>query len=371
MSKVPFLDIRDLKLARLPELLKAFNEVLDSGWYILGGQVLGFEEEFARFVGSKHCIGVGTGLDALTLTLRAWKELGLIAEGDEVIVPANTYIASILAVTENRLKPVLCEPDPVTFNLDTERLGLCLTNRTRAILPVHLYGRAANMTAISMFARNNGLLILEDAAQAHGALHMGRRVGNWGDAAGFSFYPGKNLGCLGDGGCVTTSDDHLAEVLRALRNYGSIKKYHNQYEGPNSRLDELQAAFLRPLLRHLDGENIRRREIAEIYLRALRSPLVCLPERPQVPEEHVWHLFVVRVKHREQFAAHLMDHGVQTVIHYPIPPHKQRCFEKWNWEKLPITEAIHREVVSLPMSPALSEQQIRQVVEAVNSWQHP
>lgn len=365
---VPFLDLKLVKQKHRGELVDSFMKVLDSGWYILGEEVQAFEREFAAYIGCRHCIGVANGLDALTLTLRAWKELGCVTEGDEVIVPANTYIASILGISENSLVPVLVEPDAQTYNLDPKLLIGALTPRTRAILPVHLYGRSADMTEICSFAAEHGLKVLEDAAQAHGARHAGRPVGNWGHAAGFSFYPGKNLGGLGDGGCITTNDGDLASLLRALRNYGSHKKYENLYQGPNSRLDEMQAGLLRVLLRGLDEENRCRRAVATRYCAEICNPSVVLPNVPETEADHVWHLFVVRAPHRDKFVAHLAARGVQTMIHYPIPPHRQKCYEQWGDLSLPITEAIHREVVSLPISPVMTDQQTTTVIEAVNSW---
>lgn len=368
-SPVLFLDLKAINAVHRAALHDAFSRVFDSGWYILGQELKAFEEEFAAYVGCRHCIGLGNGLDALTLTLRAWKELGVLAEGDEVIVPANTYIASILGITENRLTPVLVEPDPRTFNLDPSRIEAAITPRTKAILVVHLYGQAADMTAIVRIARQHGLKVLEDAAQAQGARHGGRRTGVLGDAAGFSFYPGKNLGALGDAGAVTTNDDKLAETLRALRNYGSHKKYHNHYQGPNSRLDELQAALLRVKLPALDAENARRGEIARLYHAGIRHPEVQLPAMPKAGE-HVWHIFAVRTSRRDEFQGYLTAQGIQTVVHYPIPPHHQAAFAtaQWSAVSLPLTDAIHREVLSLPISPVMSDAQVARVMQVINAW---
>lgn len=366
--KVPFLDLKAINVRQRQELLAATARVIDSGWYVHGTEHAAFEREFAAYCGAADCIGVANGLDALTLVLRAWKELGVLREGDEVIVPANTYIASILAITENRLTPVLVEPDPATFNLDPARLEIALSPRTRAVLAVHLYGQAADMTRITGFARQHGLKVIEDAAQAHGAVHAGRKVGTWGDAAGFSFYPGKNLGALGDAGAVTTSDARLAQTLRALRNYGSHVKYHNVVQGPNSRLDELQAALLRVKLPLLDSDNARRTSIANRYIEGLRHPRVALPELPVEAASHVWHVFPVRVVDRESFQRHLTAAGVQTLIHYPIPPHHQEAFPTLRGQALPVTEAIHREIVSLPISPVMTNSEVEQVVTAVNAW---
>ena len=306
-------------------------------------------------------------MDALSLIFRAWLELGVMAEGDEVIVPANTYIASILAVSAVRLKPVLVEPDPMTFNIDPAQIEAAITPRTRAILAVHLYGRAADLTRITGIARRRGLKVVEDCAQAHGAAHGGRRVGAWGDAAGFSFYPTKNLGALGDAGAVTTDDEALAAMLRALRNYGSEKKYHNLYQGVNSRLDEVQAALLRVRLPALDEENEARRRVAVRYLEAIRNPRVVLPEQGG-PGAHVWHLFVVRCAERDRLQAHLAEQGVQTMVHYPIAPQHQRAYAGTLSGNFPLTDAIHAEVLSLPIGPHLSEEETRRVVAAVNSF---
>lgn len=366
---VPFLDLKAINQAHRNELISAFTKVLDSGWYVHGKEHESFEREFAAYCGVSECIGVANGLDALTLVLRAWKEMGVLSEGDEVIVPANTYIASVLAITENRLTPVLVEPDPATFNLDPVRLETALSPRTKAVLAVHLYGQAADMTRITEFARMRGLKVLEDAAQAHGAMHAGRKVGAWGDAAGFSFYPGKNLGALGDAGAITTSDGNLAHTLRALRNYGSHKKYHNQYQGPNSRLDELQAALLRVKLPALDAENARRRNIADSYLQKIRHPKIGLPKAPQDAKSHVWHIFAVRVQLRESLMLHLASGGIQSLIHYPIPPHRQDAYPALHTLSRPISEAIHWEVVSLPMSPVMSSEEVGVVVEALNRWE--
>lgn len=365
---IPFLNLREITSRHRSELIEAATRVIDSGWFIHGREHEAFEIEFAAFHGQCQAIGVANGLDALTLVLRAWIQAGELREGDEVLVPANTYIASILAITENRLKPVLVEPDEKSFNLDPSRLTHALTARTRAVLPVHLYGQAADMPAILDFAKRNGLKVLEDCAQSHGATLEGRRVGLWGDAAGFSFYPGKNLGALGDGGAIITQDPVLAENLRALRNYGSRVKYHNRCQGPNSRLDELQAALLRVKLPHLDEDNQRRRLVARRYRNEIHNPSVRLPELVGEETSHVWHLFVVRVGSRDAFIRHLTAAGIQTVIHYPIPPHHQECYPGLHTLELPITSAIHREVVSLPISPVISESEVDSVIGAINSF---
>jgi len=306
------------------------------------------------------------------LTLRAWKELGRLKEGDEVIVPANTYIASILAITENKLIPVLVEPDAGSFNLCPDKVTAALTAKTRAILPVHLYGRLADMPALLDIAKQRKLLVLEDSAQAHGASIDGRRAGNWGDAAGFSFYPGKNLGALGDAGAVTTNDDELAQVLRALRNYGSHEKYKNLYQGVNSRLDEIQAAILCVKLKYLDEQTAHRRKIAQAYMEGISNPTISLPLESDTSaltlNSHVWHLFVVRSQQRDALQKHLANHGVQTLIHYPIPPHQQQAYPQWNGLSFPITEKIHQEVLSLPMGPTLTHEEVNLTVQACNSF---
>lgn len=365
---IKFLDLKEVNKVVDTELKEACNRVIDSGWYILGAELALFEREFANYCGTEYCIGVASGLDALILTLRAWKEIGKIQDGDEVIVPANTYIASILAITENRLTPILVEPDVNNYNLDPGKIESVITSRTKAILPVHLYGRAANMLEILEIAEKYDLLVLEDSAQAHGASIEGRRVGNWGHASGFSFYPGKNLGALGDAGAITTNDAELAEILRALRNYGSCEKYKNIYLGVNSRLDEIQAAMLRVKLKYLDSENEKRRLVAEKYLRGINNPALVLPEEGN-KEQNVWHLFVVRTTNRIEFQKHMDAQGIQTLIHYPIPPHKQEAYGSYNNETYPITEAIHKEVISLPMGPHLSSSDVERVINSCNSFQ--
>lgn len=369
MSQIPCLDLRSINARHREKMIAAFSRVLDSGWYVLGREVAMFERDFADWCGSGECVGTGNGLDALTLVFRAYIQLGAMKAGDEVIVPANTYIASILAVSEAGLRPVPVEPDPDTFNLDPSRIEDAITPRTRAILPVHLYGRAVDMTRVVEIARRRGLKVVEDCAQAHGAMFASRKVGAWGDAAGFSFYPTKNLGALGDAGAVTTSDIELARTVRALRNYGSDVKYRNRLRGVNSRLDELQAALLRERLPDLDVENTRRREIAAIYRATICHSAVRLPKTPSDAAEHVWHLFVVRSSGRDALQAHLATRGVQTMIHYPVPPHRQEAYRggelAGDW---PITDAIHAEALSLPMGPHLTDADVARVAEEVNGW---
>ncbi len=364
---IPFLDLKSINLRYKNDMVEAFERVLDSGWYIQGAEVRAFESEFAAYCGAQHCIGVANGLDALVLILRAYKELGRLADGDEVLVPANTYIASILAITENKLVPVLVEPDPDTFNIDAGVLASKITNKTKAILAVHLYGQAAPMADIRKFAKSNGLLVIEDCAQSHGADDNGLLAGNLGDAAGFSFYPGKNLGALGDAGAVTTNDTLLADTVRALGNYGSRKKYENIYQGVNSRLDEVQAALLRVKLRHLNAEIKERRAVASRYLSGIRNDKVTLPS-VRNEKAHVWHLFVIRTSERQALQDFLMQNGVQTLVHYPIPPHHQEAYKNWSSLSLPVTEKIHREVLSIPLWPAMPEDSIDKVIEVLNAW---
>jgi dTDP-4-amino-4,6-dideoxygalactose transaminase len=362
-----FLDLKAINARHTAELKAAAARVIDSGWYVLGEEVKAFETEFAAWVGSPHCVGTSDGLSALILALRGWKELGLLKDGDAVAVPANTYIASILAITENRLRPLLVEPDEDTFNLGAEKLAAALTPDVKAVLVVHLYGQLADMPAISQLCHDRGLLLLEDAAQAHGASLGGVKAGAWGDAAAFSFYPGKNLGALGDAGALTCKDAKLADMVRALRNYGSHVKYQNLVQGPNDRLDELQAAFLRVKLPHLDADNAHRRAIALRYRNEIKNPAVRLPSVRASEDSHVWHLFVVRVADRVTFQQRLLDQGVHTAIHYPIPPHKQQAYVKQLGHlQLPLTEALHREVVSLPLSPVLTAAHVAHVIQVVN-----
>lgn len=364
---VPFLDLAALNARHREPLLAAMAGVLDGGRYILGEQVRRFEAEFAAWCGTEHCVGTGNGLDALVLIFAGWRELGVFSEGDEVLVPSNTYIASILAVSRAGLTPVPVEPDPRTGNLDPARLEAARTPRTRAVLAVHLYGAPADMAPIRAFADAHGLKVVEDAAQAHGATHQGVRAGALGDAAGFSFYPTKNLGALGDGGAITTRDARLAEVARALRHYGSEKPYENRYKGYNSRLDELQAAILRVKLGALDADNARRREIARRYLNGIRNPHLSLPKATPI-DDSAWHLFVVHAPAREALRAHLEASGIETLIHYPIPPHRQAAYREWNALGLPVAERLHRECLSLPMGPHLSDAHVARVIAAVNAF---
>lgn len=365
--KVKFLDLKAVTALHGDEIRDVATRVVDSGWYLQGQSVAGFERHYAEFIGTRHAIGVANGLDALILILRAMIETGRINPGDEVIVPANTYIATILAITENGLKPVLVEPDPVTMQLDGERMRDAVTPRTRAVMLVHLYGHCACTDRIGDICREYNLALLEDNAQAHGCRFRGRRTGSLGLAAAHSFYPGKNLGALGDAGAVTTDDDELAEAIRAIANYGSTRKYVFKYTGRNSRLDEIQAAVLDVKLRYLDADNGRRVEIAELYLTEIKNPLITLPDRGE-PGGNVYHIFPVRCGRRDELQRYLADNGVQTLIHYPIPPHRQECYREWSGLSLPVTEAIHATELSLPISPAMSHSDVRLVIDLLNDF---
>lgn len=362
---VNFLDLKMINGRYEEELKEACNRVINSGWYIMGEEVSNFEAEFANYCNVKYSIGIANGLDALVLVLRAWKELGKLQAGDEVIVQANTYIASILAITLNDLVPILVEPDPFTFNLDPIKVKEAITSKTKAILPVHLYGQISPMGELMQIAQEHNLLVLEDCAQAHGAEIDGKRAGSWGHAAGFSFYPGKNLGALGDGGAITTNDEELYSIIKALRNYGSHKKYENLFVGVNSRLDEIQAAILRVKLRHLDCDNQHRKDIANIYNTNINNKEIILPKYNEI-SQHVWHLYVIRTKRRDYLQEVLKEAGIQTLIHYPIPPHKQQAYKKWNEMSLPITENIHKQVLSLPISPIIKSEEALYVTSILN-----
>lgn len=360
---IKFLDLYKINERFRVEFDKKVKEVLDSGWYIHGKQDELFEKHFAEFCGVKHCIGCANGLDALNLIIKSFG----FKEGDEIIVPANTYIASILAISENGCTPVLVEPDINTYNINPDLIEEKITKNTKAIMVVHLYGQAVRMDKIWQVAKKHGLKIIEDSAQAHGAVYKGKKTGSLGDASGFSFYPGKNLGCLGDGGCVTTNDDELAARIRAIANYGSDRKYHHIYKGINSRLDEFQAAFLDVKLPYLDKDNSRRREISKYYRNNIKNPKIILPK---VYDEnaHVWHIFAVRTQRRDEFQKYLTDNGIQTIIHYPTPPHKQEAYKEWNELSYPITEEIHNTVLSLPISPVITDEEAARVVEVINEY---
>lgn len=358
---IKFLDLHKVNLPYQAAFQEKMQQLLDKGWFVLGDEVQTFEQQFARYTQSKYCIGVGNGLDAMVLIFKAYIELGLLQKGDEIIVPANTYIASILAVLQADLTPVLVEPDPETFNLNPNEIEAKITAKTRGILVVHLYGQLADMEAIATIGSQQNLLIIEDAAQAHGLPFFGSH------ARAFSFYPGKNLGALGDAGCITTDDSDLAKVLFALRNYGSEQKYYNEYLGVNSRLDELQAAFLNVKLPHLDEENAVRKSIAKRYLTEIQNPKIHLPKCDDF-EKHVFHLFVIRTANRAELQEYLKQNGVETLIHYPVPPHQQKALSAWQSLSFPITEAIHREVLSLPMSPVLTESEVDYIIQILNQY---
>ena len=365
---IPFLDLKAINAQYRDELIDACTRVIDSGWYIGGSELEQFEQQFANYCGTKYAIGVANGLDALILTLRAWKELGKLKEGDEVIVPSNTYIASILAISANNLTPILVEPCIYSFNIDPNKIETAMTSRTKAIIPVHLYGQLADMPAIMDTAKRHELLVLEDSAQAHGACLDGKRAGSWGDASGFSFYPGKNLGALGDAGAITTNDEELANTLRALRNYGSYEKYKNLFQGVNSRLDEIQAAMLNVKLNHLNDEIAHRRKLANAYLKGINNNAIILPKKED-DSAHVWHVFVIRCEHRDELQKYLTDNGVQTLIHYPIPPHQQPAYKEWNDQSYLISEKIHAEVLSLPIGPTTTMEDINTVIQVCNEFQ--
>lgn len=369
MTTIPFFDLSTAQQPFKSELEEAAKAVIAGGWYINGKHLAGFEAAFADYCGIGHCIGVASGLDALILTLRAWKVQGRLREGDGIVVAANTFIATIMAIIENGLKPILVEPDPKTCNLSPEGLSSALSQQPKAVIAVHLYGQLCPMLELREICDSNGLLLLEDSAQAHGATIAGRKAGSFGHAAAFSFYPAKNLGALGDGGAITTDDKELATLLYGLRNYGSEQKYVHRYQGLNSRLDDLQAAFLSVKLPYLDGQNVERRNVADRYLTGITNPAITLPTVLAEPESHVWHLFVVHCARRDALAQHLAGHGIQTAIHYPIAPHRQECYsEVFKGYDLPITERMHAEALSLPMSQALTREQVETVIAAVNAF---
>jgi dTDP-4-amino-4,6-dideoxygalactose transaminase len=366
---IKFLDLQKINLAHQQEIEEKLVNTFRSGWYLLGNEVENFEDNLAKYIGAPHAIGVANGLDALRLILRAYIELGVMQKGDEIIVPANTYIASVLAISDNGLVPVLVEPDLNNFNLDISKIEENITERTKGIMIVHLYGRVVFSSELSKIAEKHGLKIIEDNAQAIGAELNGTKTGNLADASGFSFYPGKNLGALGDAGAVTTNDDELAKTIRALANYGSNQKYVNVLQGLNSRLDELQASVLDVKLKYIDSENQRRKDIAKRYIAEIKNPKIILPEFPENEKESVWHLFVIRTQEREMLQNYYSENGIQTLIHYPIPPHKQGAYKEMNNMSFPITEKIHDEVMSLPISPVMTDQEVNMVIEITNKYQ--
>lgn len=365
--KVPFLNLKAINQRDETELLAACERVIKSGWYIQSSEVSAFEQAFAEFCGTDYCVGAANGLDALRLTLAAWKVLGLLKDGDEVIVPGNTFIATVLAVTDSNLVPVFVEPDPDTYLITAATVQEAITEKSQVIIPVHLYGQLVDMPPLLTLARQYNLLVLEDAAQAHGAAIQSRLAGNWGHAAAFSFYPGKNLGALGDAGAVTTNDLKLAEIIRALGNYGSEQKYIHKYQGFNSRLDPIQAAMLGVKLTRLNDDIQLRRTIAQRYLSEINNPLITLPQNTD-PQCHVWHLFVIKTNWRKQLQQWLAEHGIETLVHYPCAPHKQKVYSEYAGVQLPVTELLQQLVLSLPIDPTMSDEQINWVIKHCNTF---
>jgi len=364
---IKFLDLQKINAQYEQELKEAANRVIDSGWYLLGKELEDFEQNYASFCGTKYALGVANGLDALRLIFKAYIELGIMKQGDEVIVPANTYIASVLAISDNGLMPVFVEPNIHTYNLDSTKIEAALTTKTKAILTVHLYGQNSIDEQMLAVCKKHNLKLVEDSAQSHGAIWNGKVMGSIGDAAGHSFYPGKNLGALGDAGAVTTNDETLAKAIEALRNYGSHKKYENIYQGLNSRLDEIQAAFLNVKLKYIQADILNRRKVANYYLENIKNPAITLPEVLN-KEGHVWHLFVIRTSKREELQKYMNDNGIQTLIHYPIPPHKQLAYKEFNTLRFPITEKIHRNVLSIPIGPILAKEEVINIVKILNEF---
>ena len=364
---IKFLDLKKINTQYETELKESASRVIDSGWYLNGKELENFEQSYALFCEVKHCLGVGNGLDALRLIFKAYIELGVMQKGDEVIVPANTYIASVLAISDNGLIPIFVEPNEQTYNLDSKKIDSAITNKTKAILTVHLYGQNSCDEQMLTICKKNKLKLIEDGAQSHGCAWSGMVSGGIGDAAGHSFYPGKNLGALGDAGAITTNDSELAKIITALRNYGSHVKYENQYKGLNSRLDEIQAAFLNVKLKYIQKDIYSRRKVANFYLKNIKNPKITLPK---VLEQngHVWHLFVIRTKNRDKLKKYLLENGIQTLIHYPIPPHKQEALKEYNELSFPITEKLHKEVLSLPMSPVMNEKELKNIVTNINNF---
>ena len=360
---IKFLDLKKINNRYREEIDSRIKNILDKGWYLQGEENENFTKNFANFCGTKFALGVANGLDALNLIIKAYG----FGNGDEIIVPANTYIATILAISENGCIPILVEPDIKTYNINPDSIEEKITTKTKAIMVVHLYGQAVQMEKIWKIAKKYNLKIIEDSAQAHGAIYQENRTGNLGDASGFSFYPGKNLGCIGDGGAVTTNDEELFNKIKAIANYGSDRKYHHIYKGVNSRLDEIQAAVLDIKLKHLDSDNNERREISKYYRENIKNSKIILPETYD-EKSHVWHIFAVRTQNRDEFQKYLTEKGIQTIIHYPTPPHKQGAYKEWNNLSFPITEEIHNTILSLPISPVMTDSEIEKVVEVVNEY---
>ena len=362
---IAYLPLHKINDLHNEELRAAVNRVLDSGWYLNADATRQFETHYAEYIGTRHCVGCGNGLDALKLILLAYMEMGVMQEGDEVIIPANTYIASILAITACGLTPVLVEPDINTLQIDDARIERAITSRTKAVMIVHLYGRCAYTQKIADICKKFNLKLIEDNAQAHGCTFEGQKTGSLGDAAAHSFYPGKNLGALGDAGAITTNDEELASLARALGNYGSSKKYVHDYKGCNSRIDEIQAAVLDVKLLYLDDENNRRKEIASLYINKVQNPLIHLPLSER---DSVWHIFPVFCERRDELQQYLRENGVETQIHYPIPPHKQQCFKEWNQQSFPITEQIHSQELSIPCHQAMTKEEVDMIIDLLNSF---
>lgn len=365
---IPFLDLKKINLKHQSEIEEKILQTYRSGWYLLGKEVIEFEKNLITYIGTKNAIGVANGLDALRLILKAYTELGFFEKNDEIIVPSNTYIATVLAITDTNLKPVFVEPNSDNFNIDISKIEQVITSKTRAIMIVHLYGQVCYSNDLVALAKKYDLKIIEDNAQAIGAEFQKIKSGNLGDAAAFSFYPTKNLGALGDAGAVTTNNDLLAKTIRTLANYGSNKKYVNILQGLNSRLDEIQASVLNVKLKYLDSENIRRREIAKMYYSEIKNHKIILPIYPENELEHVWHLFVIRTQNREDLQAYLLKNNIQTIIHYPIPPHKQDCYLSLNHLSFPISEQIHNEVLSLPISQVLTDNEVNEIIKILNKY---
>lgn len=364
---IKFLDLEKVIASHGDEINEAVTRVVNSGWYLQGMENEQFEKDYAEYIGTKHCVGCANGLDALIWIFRAYVEMGVMKPGDEVIVPANTYIASILAISENGLVPVLVEPDMDTYQIDPERIEEAITPKTKSILIVHLYGQCAYTDKIGELCKKYNLKLVEDNAQAHGCRFKGQRTGSLGDAAGHSFYPGKNLGALGDAGAVTTDNEELAKVVRAVANYGSTKKYVFKYIGRNSRLDEVQAAVLDVKLKHLDADNERRKQVADMYIKGITNPAVVTPKVTD-RDSHVFHIFPILTEKRDELQMYLADNGVQTIIHYPIPPHKQECYREWNDRSYSLTEKIALQELSLPISPVITDEEVKEVIRLINLW---
>lgn len=360
---IKFLDLEKINNRFRTEIDARIKTILDKGWYLLGEEHEKFTKNFAKYCGTKYCLGVANGLDALNLIIKGYG----FSEGDEIIVPANTYIATILAITQNNCTPILVEPDINTYNINPDLIEEKITDKTKAIMVVHLYGQAVEMEKIWQIAKKYNLKVIEDSAQAHGAMYKNRKTGNLGDASAFSFYPGKNLGAMGNGGCITTNDEELYNKVKAIANYGSDRKYHHIYKGVNSRLDEIQAAVLDVKLKYLDEDNNKRKEIAKYYTESIKNSKIILPKTYN-SDAHVYHVFAVRTENRDDFQKYLTENDIQTIIHYPTPPHKQEAYKEWNNLSLLITEEIHKTIISIPMSPVLTKEEVDKVIDVINKY---